>query len=357
MRSTFRVLFYTKNQTIKNGRVPVMGRITVNGTTASFGRKRDVPFVLWDAKGNCIKTNPRGKTAEPGAGEHQGTDRQAPSISLSDHDSGLTAKKVCAMTAITALARRSIRWWRSSISRSGITNGRSARRKPKAPTEGLVDESTSVCPVIWRQVGWRISPDVAGHGFHQNYYNWMLSVHGLAKSTTFERVNTLKWLMYLAMDEDGSHKHPFKKFVCKPEYKNVLSSRRRTCNALSASEAGLQSGSRPSRRHVCFHVLQQPAHVPNLKELSYGMSTQIRTATPGWLETMLKTKATYVVKLLPIAVRADREIQGGERIQRFLGQGVPVKWGVWRTVLKRIGEGGCSVRVSPHVAKHNAFAI
>ena len=27
MRSTFRVLFYTKNQAIKNGRVPVMGRM------------------------------------------------------------------------------------------------------------------------------------------------------------------------------------------------------------------------------------------------------------------------------------------------------------------------------------------
>lgn len=29
MRSTFRVLFYTKNQAIKNDRVPIMGRITV----------------------------------------------------------------------------------------------------------------------------------------------------------------------------------------------------------------------------------------------------------------------------------------------------------------------------------------
>ena len=46
MRSTFRVLFYTKNQAIKNGRVPVMGRITVNGTTASFSCKRDVPLAL-----------------------------------------------------------------------------------------------------------------------------------------------------------------------------------------------------------------------------------------------------------------------------------------------------------------------
>lgn len=60
MRSTFRVLFYTKNQAIKNGRVPVMGRITVNGTTASFSCKRDVPLALWDAKGNCA----RGKSDE-----------------------------------------------------------------------------------------------------------------------------------------------------------------------------------------------------------------------------------------------------------------------------------------------------
>lgn len=31
MRSTFRVLFYIKNQVIKNDRVPIMGRITVDG--------------------------------------------------------------------------------------------------------------------------------------------------------------------------------------------------------------------------------------------------------------------------------------------------------------------------------------
>lgn len=32
MRSTFKVLFYTKNQSVKNGKAPIMGRITVNGT-------------------------------------------------------------------------------------------------------------------------------------------------------------------------------------------------------------------------------------------------------------------------------------------------------------------------------------
>lgn len=30
MRSTFKVLFYTKNQSVKNGKAPIMGRITIN---------------------------------------------------------------------------------------------------------------------------------------------------------------------------------------------------------------------------------------------------------------------------------------------------------------------------------------
>ena len=59
MRSTFRVLFYTKNQAIKNGRVPIMGRITVNGTTASFSCKRDVPLALWMPRATAPKANPR----------------------------------------------------------------------------------------------------------------------------------------------------------------------------------------------------------------------------------------------------------------------------------------------------------
>ena len=42
MRSTFKVLFYTKNQSVKNGKAPIMGRITVNGTQAGFSSKRTV---------------------------------------------------------------------------------------------------------------------------------------------------------------------------------------------------------------------------------------------------------------------------------------------------------------------------
>ena len=48
-RSTFRVLFYLKRNTPKkNGLVPVMCRITVNGKISQFSCKLDVEEKLWN---------------------------------------------------------------------------------------------------------------------------------------------------------------------------------------------------------------------------------------------------------------------------------------------------------------------
>ena len=59
-RSTFRVLFYANGSKEKNGIVPIMGRVTINGTVAQFSCKRSISKTLWDAKGNCAK----GKSVE-----------------------------------------------------------------------------------------------------------------------------------------------------------------------------------------------------------------------------------------------------------------------------------------------------
>ena len=54
-RSTFKVLFYVNGSKEKNGIVPIMGRVTINGTVAQFSCKRTIPKELWDAKGNRAK--------------------------------------------------------------------------------------------------------------------------------------------------------------------------------------------------------------------------------------------------------------------------------------------------------------
>ena len=58
-RVTFSVLFYANKSKVKNGIVPVMGRITINGTQSQFSCKRSIPLSLWDAKGNCAKGRSR----------------------------------------------------------------------------------------------------------------------------------------------------------------------------------------------------------------------------------------------------------------------------------------------------------
>jgi len=55
MRSTFNILFYVNKSKEKQGIVPVMGRVTINGTQSQFSCKKSIPLDMWDVKGNCAK--------------------------------------------------------------------------------------------------------------------------------------------------------------------------------------------------------------------------------------------------------------------------------------------------------------
>ena len=55
MRSTFKTVFYVNASKEKKGIVPIMGRVTINGTIAQFSCKQTIPKTLWDAKGNRAK--------------------------------------------------------------------------------------------------------------------------------------------------------------------------------------------------------------------------------------------------------------------------------------------------------------
>lgn len=93
-RSTFKVLFYLKRQSEKNGKVPVMGRITVNGTISQFSCKLNMRPALWDTEANKAS----GKSVEA-----QRINEKLENIKtnigkqyqrISDRDSYVTAEKV-----------------------------------------------------------------------------------------------------------------------------------------------------------------------------------------------------------------------------------------------------------------------
>ena len=50
-RSTFSVLFYANKSKLKNGIVPIMGRVTINGTQSQFSCKQSNPIGLMGREG------------------------------------------------------------------------------------------------------------------------------------------------------------------------------------------------------------------------------------------------------------------------------------------------------------------
>lgn len=54
-RSTFKLLLYLKkNETKKNGNLPVMGRITIDGVSKTFGIKLEINPETWDLKNGRV---------------------------------------------------------------------------------------------------------------------------------------------------------------------------------------------------------------------------------------------------------------------------------------------------------------
>ena len=93
-RSTFKVLFYVNGSKEKNGIVPIMGRVTINGSVAQFGCKQTIPKALWDAKGNRAK----GKSIEARDINHALDNIKAQIIKhyqrISDREAYVTAEMV-----------------------------------------------------------------------------------------------------------------------------------------------------------------------------------------------------------------------------------------------------------------------
>ena len=134
MRSTFNILFYVNKSKEKNGVVPVMGRVTINGTQSQFSCKKTIPLDMWDVKGNCAKgrskealqinrelDNINFVTAEMVRNSYQGFGSEYETL-LSAFDKDIANQKnVWARTerqAHSGLWNVRVRMWQSSSSRT-----------------------------------------------------------------------------------------------------------------------------------------------------------------------------------------------------------------------------------------------
>ena len=62
MRSTFKTVFYVNGSKERNGTVPIMGRVTINGTIAQFSCKLSVSKAIY---GMPRATEPKAEARKP----------------------------------------------------------------------------------------------------------------------------------------------------------------------------------------------------------------------------------------------------------------------------------------------------
>lgn len=355
MRSTFKVLFYTKNQSVKNGKAPIMGRITINGTQAGFSCKREVSLPLWDVKANRAK----GKSEEARI-LNQELDNIKAQITkhyqyICDHDSFVTAKKVYNRYVgfgddyhtLMGLFREQLESYKEKIGKG----------KAESTYRGLVADYKSL--LLFMKSVKNIEDIVINElekSFIEDYYTWMIGTNGSASSTAFNRVNTLKWLMYIAQEKGWLRVHPFVSFECLPEYKRRSFLTEEELQRLIHVELKYkrQRAMRDMFLFMCFTGLAYA----DLRAITYG---NIHTDSDGgtWLMgNRIKTGVAYVVKLLPIAIELIEKYRDADEKKDSPDCVFPV--GEYNTMflsLRIIGKKcDCHTEVTPHIGRHT-FAV
>ena len=217
MRSTFKVLFYLKKNEVKpDGKAPLMGRITVNGSISQFSCKLDVKPSLWDTKSNRAS----GKSIEA-----QKINRKLDNIrtqiskhyqTISDRDSFVSAEKV--KNAYLGFGDE----YRTLLSVADEFYEQYAKRVGKDRTEGsyeqlLINRSRIADFLKDRYSLSDIPIREIEPSFIEDYYNYLLEERRLASSTLLTAITKLKQIMLIAQRKGYVQVNPFAGFRFKAQ--------------------------------------------------------------------------------------------------------------------------------------------
>ena len=297
MRSTFKVLFYLKrNKEKKPALVPVMGRITVNGSIAQFSAKLSVPEHLWEVSGGRAK----GRSVEADR-INRHLDNIRTQIgkhyqSICDRDSFVTAEKVKnaylgfgekyrmlleAFEKFTADLRKRVGIDRSHGTwkryRKSIDHLRSFMRK---------EYNVSDMPLAELE-----------QSFIEQYHVYLKSVLGLKPMTVCGYLRCLKYVVKIAFNNGWMPRNPFalyqytapnpeRGFLTEDELRRMMTTRLRHKR---------QDYNRDMFLFSCFTGICYA----DMSALTYE---QLEQDTNGdwWISgNRQKTETKYVVKLLP----------------------------------------------------------
>ena len=348
-RSTFKVLFYVKRQSEKLGQVPVMGRITINGTMSQFSCKLSVRSSLWDAKANKAAGRSLESQRINEKLENIKTNIGKQYQRLCDRDSYVTAEKVrnafLGMGDDCRLLLQTFdEYLAGFLKRVGKDRAYSSYedyRKRRRRLASFLEYEYRVKDIPFKELK---------RDFIEKFVVYLSSVQGMRSGTIHSTIKKLKLMTYTAYKNGWIPVDPFAGFYVKAEY-----AERRY---LSASELQAVMDVRLpnyrtgiNRDAFVFCAFTGLSHA-DVSKLTYA---DIHTDDNGerWIiDRRQKTGTQFRVKLLPVAEMLYERYKdmhlSGDRV-------FPLK-GTYKTLnmsLRHVARhAGLSFNPTIHMARH-----
>ena len=299
MRSTFKVLFYLKKDKHKpQPVVPVMGRITVNGSISQFSAKLSVPPHLWEVKGGRAK----GKSLEADR-----INRYLDNIriqigkhyqSICDHDGYVSADKVKnaylgfgkKYKLLLELCDEFCKEYKTRVDVDRTVHSLLRYQTLRRDLGHFVCRNYKVRDIPLAELD---------QSFAEKFAAYLKHVKGLADTTVSVEIKSLKHIIKKAFNDGQTDKNPFAYYYYVAEQPEIEYLTEEDINRLINGKVRQQRQDRTRDMFLfcCFTGLSYA----DLAKLTYDELTQ--TPDGEWWITSIrqKTKVAFTVKLLPVA--------------------------------------------------------
>ena len=349
-RSTFKVLFYLKRQSEKNGKAPVMGRITINGTVSQFSCKLSVSPKLWDTEGNRAA----GKSVEAHR-INEKLDNIRTNIGkqyqrISDRDSFVTAEKVknawLGFGDEHRLLLQTFDEYLQEFAEKRVGKDRSSGtlreyRTRRDRLASFLQYEYGLSDIPFRELT---------HDFAEQFIVYLSTVRGLRSATVSQTLKKLHLLVHTAVRKGWISVHPFPDVWVVPQYRE-----RRFLNEdeiRKIMDVRLPNYKTAVVRDIFVFCCFTGLAYADVRKLTHD---DIHTDGNGdmWIiDGRQKTGTQFRVQLLPVA----RELV--ERYRRFSQPGgtvFPVKScsSTIRSLRAIARRAGIATDLTTHVARHS----
>ncbi len=349
MRSTFKVLFYLKKNSLKpDGKAPIMGRITVNRSIAQFSCKLNIKPDLWDTKANKAS----GKSIEAQK-INQKLDNIRTQIgkqyqSICDKDNFVTAEKVKngylgfgeEYRTLLSVADEFYEQFSKRVGKDRTDGSYEQLLINRKRVESFLRDKYNLSDIPLRE----IEPQ-----FIQDYYSYLLEERKLAGSTLLTAITKLKQIMLIAQRRGFVRVNPFAGFRFKAQTRDRGYLTEDELQRFMTVELRRYK-QRQIRDIFVFQAFTGLAYA-DVKKLTFD---DIQKSFDGemWLiAKRKKTGTTFYVKLLPVAKQLIEQYRLVAK-NKFIFP-VPSNAENMNRTLRRIGkQAGITKWISSHVARH-----